>query len=65
MTHLHCHANMRPVQEDVSVTPGGQPGGLVAAGAAQSADSLVEGHHSVYEGRQQPGLAIPCHQDLV
>ena len=41
---------MGSVQEDVPVAPGGQPGGLVAAGGAQGADCLVEGYHPVDEG---------------
>ena len=56
---------MRPVEEDVPVTPGGQPGELIAARRAQGADSLVQGDHPVDEGCQQAGLTIPCHQDLV
>lgn len=64
-THLHCHADMRPMQEDVSVPPGGEPGGLITSGGAKGADSLVQRHHPVDEGPQQPGLAVPCHQDLV
>lgn len=64
-THLHCHANMGVVQEDVSLAPGGEPGGGVGAGGAQGADGLPQGHHPVDEGGQQAGLALPCHQDLV
>lgn len=52
--HLDCHAHMRPVEEDVPVTPCGQPGELVAARRAQCADSLVQGDHSVNECCQQP-----------
>ena len=63
--HLDCHAHMRPVEEDVPVTPCGQPGELVAARRAQRADSLVQGHHPVNEGCQQARLTIPCDQDLV
>ena len=44
---------MRPVEEDVPVTPRGQPGEFVAARRAQCADSLVQGDHPVNEGCQQ------------
>ena len=51
--YLDGHAHMRPVEEDVPVTPCGQPGQLVAAWRAQGADSLVQGDHPVDEGCQQ------------
>jgi hypothetical protein len=49
------------MEEDVPVTPCGQPGQLVAARRAKRADSLVQGDHPVDEGCQQPRLTIPCH----
>ena len=62
---LDCHPNVCPMQEDTSFSPGGKPGAFVAARAAQSADSLMQGHHSMDEGCQQSGLPIFCHQDLI
>ena len=56
---------MGSVQVDVPVPPGCQPGDLVAARRAQRADGLLQRHHSVNEGCQQPRLALPGHQDLV